>query len=164
MTSCFGGSTPILGLKRITLLQPKVMTHTWVMDNNCVKYYLDQTWQWGVMARRLILGMCALWLWPWRYDLRSRSRHTHGSWTTIAWNIIQIGQGGKKLWPGHDLNRRTDGQTGWFLYNPPSQILFKGGIINKERTPLVRLKKTWSSKNICRNTEFRLYNSLVIQS
>ena len=23
----------------------KVMTHPWVMDNNCVKYYQDQTWQ-----------------------------------------------------------------------------------------------------------------------
>ena len=23
----------------------KVMTHTWVMENNCVKYHPDQTWQ-----------------------------------------------------------------------------------------------------------------------
>ena len=23
----------------------KIMTHPWVMDNNCVKYYLDSTWQ-----------------------------------------------------------------------------------------------------------------------
>ena len=28
----------------------KVMTHPWVMDNTCVKYYKDPTWQWGVMA------------------------------------------------------------------------------------------------------------------
>ena len=28
----------------------KVMTHPWGMHNNCVKYYLDPTWQWGVMA------------------------------------------------------------------------------------------------------------------
>ena len=51
----------------------KVMTRPWVMDNNCVKYYPDRTWQWGVMARTRIFGMCALW--PWRYDLWSRSWH-----------------------------------------------------------------------------------------
>ena len=57
----------------------KVMTHPWVMANNCVKYP-DPTWQWVVMARKWILGMCALWPWPWRYDLWSRSWHTlsHG--------------------------------------------------------------------------------------
>ena len=38
----------------------QVMTHPWVMDNNWVKYYLDPTWQLGVMARTRILGMCAL--------------------------------------------------------------------------------------------------------
>ena len=53
----------------------KVMTLSWVMDNNWVKYYKDPTWQWGVMARKWILGMCALWPWPWRYDLGSKSRH-----------------------------------------------------------------------------------------
>ena len=37
-----------------------------------------------------ILGICALWPWPWRYDLRSRSWHNFGLWTTIAWNIIKI--------------------------------------------------------------------------
>ena len=68
----------------------KVMTHPWVMDNNCVKYYPDPTWQWGVMTRTRNLGMCALWPWPWRYDLGSRSWHTLGSWTTIVWNIILI--------------------------------------------------------------------------
>ena len=66
----------------------KVMPHPWVADNNCVKYYLDPTWQWEVMARTRIFSMCALWPWPWRYDLGSRSLHTLGSWTTIVWNII----------------------------------------------------------------------------
>ena len=47
----------------------KVMTHPWVMDNNCVKYYPDQTSQWGGMAQTRILGMCALWPCPWRFDL-----------------------------------------------------------------------------------------------
>ena len=79
----------------------KVMTHPWVMDNNCVKYYLDPTWQWGVMARTQNLGMCALWPWPWRYDLGSRLWHTLGSWTTIVWNIIQIQLGSEELWPRH---------------------------------------------------------------
>ena len=77
------------------------MTHPWVMDNNCVKHYLDPTWQWGVMVRTRILGMCALWPWPWRYDLKSRSWHTLGSWTTVVWNIIQIQLGSEELWPGH---------------------------------------------------------------
>ena len=79
----------------------KVMTHPWVMDNNCVKYYQDPTWQWGAMARTPISCMCALWPWPWRYDLGSRSWHTRASWTTIVWNIIQIQLGSEELWPGH---------------------------------------------------------------
>ena len=71
------------------------------MNNKCVKYYLDPTWQWGVMARTRILGICSLWSWPWRYDLESRSWHTLGSWTTIVWNIIQIQHGSEELWPWH---------------------------------------------------------------
>ena len=78
-----------------------VMTHPWVMDNNYVKYYPDPTWQWGVMARTGISSMCALWPWPWKYDLGSRSWHTLGSWTTIVWNIIQIQLGSEELWPGY---------------------------------------------------------------
>ena len=66
----------------------KVMTHPWVMDNNCVKYYLDPTWQRGVMARTRILGMCALWPWPRRYDLGSRSWHILGSWTIHVCEIL----------------------------------------------------------------------------
>ena len=116
----------------------KVMTHLWVMDKNCVKYYQDPTWQWGIMARTRILGMCVLWPWPWRYDLGSRSWHILGSWTIIVWNIIQIGQGVKKLWPGHDVNRRTDRQTDRVILIYP-QTLFAGGIIIVETT-LVQLK------------------------
>ena len=123
------------------------------------------------MARTQILGMCSLWHWPWRYDLRSSSWHTLGSWTTIVlsfiqiqfcseelwighwfwvcvhcdpwplrydlgtkswhtlgswtaivWNIIQIRQVGKKLLPGHDVNRRTDRQTGLFSISPSFQF------------------------------------------
>ena len=52
----------------------------------------------------------------------------------IMWNIIQIRQVGKKLWPRHDVNRQTNGQTdrqtGWFLYTP--QTLFAGGIKNRD--------------------------------
>ena len=78
----------------------KVMTQPWVMDNNYVKYYIDPTWQWGVMARARILGMCALWPWPWIYYRGSRSWHTFGPLTTIVWNI-QIKHGSEDLWPGH---------------------------------------------------------------
>ena len=110
----------------------KVMTHPWVMDNNCVEYYPDPTWQWGVMARTRISSKCALWPWPWRYDLVSRSWHTLGSWTTFVWNYIQIGQESTKLWTGYDVNRRT----GWFLYTP--QTLFARGITNIS-TPTMHL-------------------------
>ena len=64
------------------------------------QHYQDSTFQCGVMALTQIFIICALWPWPWRYDL--------GSWTTIVWYIIQIGQVDTKLWPGHDVNRRTD--------------------------------------------------------
>ena len=79
----------------------KVMTHPWVMDTNCVKYYPDPTWQWGVMAWTRILGMWELWPWPRWYDLGSRSWNTLGTWTTIVWNNIQIQLGKEELWPGH---------------------------------------------------------------
>ena len=48
-----------------------------------------------------VLGMCALWPWPRRYDLGSRSWQILGSWTIIVWNIIQIQLGSEELWPGH---------------------------------------------------------------
>ena len=59
------------------------MTYPWLIDNNCVKYYSDQTLQWGVMAWQRIFGMCVLWPWPWIYYLGSRSWHTLRSGTTI---------------------------------------------------------------------------------
>ena len=111
----------------------KIMTHPWVMDNYCVKYHPDLTCQWGVIARTRISSMCVLWSWPWRYDLGSRSWHTLGSRTTIVWNYIQIGQGSTKLWPGHDVNRRTDGRTDGQTdrqgdsYIPPNFVCRGGG-------------------------------------
>ena len=41
----------------------KVLTNPSVTDNKCVIYYQDPTWQWGVMARTRISGICALWPW-----------------------------------------------------------------------------------------------------
>ena len=79
------------------------MTHPWSIDNNCVKYYPDPARQWGVMARTQIFIIYALWPWPWRYDLGSRSWHTIRPWT-IVWNIIQIQQGSGDLWPGHGFS------------------------------------------------------------
>ena len=66
-------------------------------------------------------------IWPW-----VRSWHILGSWTIIMWNIIQIRQGIKKLWPRHDVNRHTDGrtdrQTDRVIPIYPPQTLFAGGI------------------------------------
>ena len=86
----------------------KVMTHPFVMDNNCMKYYPDPTWQWEVLARTLFfVRVCALRPWHWRYDLGSRSWHTLWSWTTIVWNTIQI-EKGVKSYPLYTI--WTDGQ------------------------------------------------------
>ena len=46
------------------------MTHPLVMDNHCVKYYPNPIWQWRVMDRTRIFGMCfivtlTLEIWPW---------------------------------------------------------------------------------------------------
>ena len=48
----------------------KFMTHPWVMDNDCVKYYPDPTWQRWVMARTRIFWYVftvtlTLEIWPW---------------------------------------------------------------------------------------------------
>ena len=110
----------------------------WVMDNNCVKYYPDPTWHWGTMSRTQIFGMCALWPGPWRYDLGSRSWHTLGSWTTIVWNIIQIREVGKKLWPGHDVNRQTYRQGDYYI---PHKALFAEGIISQKWQSMKRRQK-----------------------
>ena len=136
------------------------MTHPWVMDNKCVKYYPNPTWHWGWPRHEFLvcvhcdidlgdmtLGqghdtpfghgqqLCeiisrsnfalrrygpdtdfgyvcivalTLEIWP---SVGSRLWHTLRSWTIIVWNIIQIGQVSTELWPGHEVNRRTDRQT-----------------------------------------------------
>ena len=117
----------------------KVIAHPLVMENTCVKYYLDPAWHWRVMARTRISGMCAQWPWPQRYDLGSRSWHTLGTWTMIVWSIIQKGQVVTELWPrtqseqtdrltDGQTDRQTDGHTGWFPY---TQTLFTRGGYNK---------------------------------
>ena len=69
-------------------------------DHNCVKFYPDPTWQWGVMVLKRILCMCALWPWLWRYDLSSRSWYTLGPKAIIVLNI-QIQHCSEKLWSGN---------------------------------------------------------------
>ena len=96
----------------------KVMTHPWVMDNNCVKYYPDPTWQWRVMARTRISSMCALW--PWRYDLGSSLWHTLGSWSMMNNNCVKLYPDRTREYEVMARTRceQTDRQTGWFLYTP----------------------------------------------
>ena len=48
------------------------------------------------MAR--IMAMCAVWPWPWKYDIGSRSLE---SWATIVWNIIPFQHKCRESWPGH---------------------------------------------------------------
>ena len=48
-----------------------------------------------------IFSLCALWPWPWKHDLSSRSWHTLGSWTISDWKIIQIKLGSEELCPWH---------------------------------------------------------------
>ena len=78
-----------------------VMTHYWVMVNNCVKYYSDPKWQRGIMAQTRILAMCVQWPWHWRYDLGLRSWHTLGAWSISVRDIIQIQLGSEEIWPWH---------------------------------------------------------------
>ena len=61
----------------------KIMTHPGVANKYCVKYYSYQIWQWGVMIRTRISGMCTLWPWTLRYDLESMSWHTLRSLRTL---------------------------------------------------------------------------------
>ena len=70
------------------------------MDNNLVQYHLHPSYPWKVITQNF--GIWALWPWPWRHDLGSRSCHTLGSWATIVWNIIHFCQhGNEEWWPGH---------------------------------------------------------------
>ena len=50
----------------IRCISVKVKAHPWVMDNNCLKYYINPTLQWGVMAWTRIFGIYAVTLeiWP----------------------------------------------------------------------------------------------------
>ena len=105
----------------------KVITHYLVMYNKCVKYYQDPIWQWGVMVRTRISGMCALLPWPWRYDFGQIPWHSLGSWTTIAWNNIWIGQvvnsyGPDAMWT--NIHRQTDGQGDSHI--PPNFVCGEG--------------------------------------
>ena len=81
----------------------QILTHPWVNENNCVKYYLNPTWtNKAVRSYGLDTNFCYVCTvtWPWRYDHRSRSWHTLGLWTTV-WSIVQIQVTSEKLWPGH---------------------------------------------------------------
>ena len=71
------------------------MTHSGVMDNNCVKRILIQLGNEELGPGHRFSGICAPW--PWRYDIGSRSWHTLELWTTNVSNIIQIGQVGNKV-------------------------------------------------------------------
>ena len=87
--------------------------------NMAVKSYGPDTDFWCVCTLTLTLTC--------RYDIWLRSWHTLGSWTTIVWNIIQIGQGVRSYGPDTMwTDWRTDRQTGWLLFTP--QTLFTRGI------------------------------------
>ena len=84
----------------------KVMTHPWAMDNNCVKYYPDPTWQWGVMARIQISSMCALTLGQGRDSPLGHGQQLCEIISRSDKGVQSYGL--ETLW--------TDRQTGWFLH------------------------------------------------
>ena len=55
----------------------------------------------GSYSLDTVLDMCAVWPWPWRYVIGSRSWHNLWSWTITVWNIIQIQLGSEELWLRH---------------------------------------------------------------
>ena len=97
--------------------------------------------------------MCALW--PWQYDLGSRSWHTLGSWTTIVWNTVQIGQGGKKLRSGRDINR----QTGWFLH--PQTKFVRGIIIHSNKKNLSSLFSQFERNSTLAKKTYNWYKCAI---
>ena len=58
----------ILTLTLEILPWTNVMTHLWVIDNDCVRYHPDPTLKWRVMAQTRIFSMCTviliLKIWP----------------------------------------------------------------------------------------------------
>ena len=52
----------------------------------------------GSYSLDTVLDMCAVWPWPLRYVIGSRSWHNLWSWTITVWNIIQIQLGSEELW------------------------------------------------------------------
>ena len=103
----------------------KVMTHPWVMDNNCVKYYPEPTWQWRVMTRtHIFCYVCTLtltlevWLWvkvmthPWVMDNNCVKYYPDSTW---QWGVMpghgiwvcvhcDLDLGGMTLGQGHDTS------------------------------------------------------------
>ena len=162
------------------------MTHPWVMDNNFVKYP-DPTWQWRVMARTQIMGtcMCDLDFWDMTLGQGHDTSLGHGQQLYEIYPD-SICPEGKKLLPGHDVNRRTKGRTDRetdrqtervILNIPLPQTLFAGGInIINLRSVQCELNKFcdmykgqyidyWWPLTVCAtgNTWTGIYNDLWIQ-
>ena len=90
----------------------KVKTHPYVMEKNVwngiqIKLGSEEIWPWGIYA---------LWNWPWRYDLGSRSWRTIGSrkyypHPILQWRVMARTRSLDMcaLWPwpwGYDLGSR----------------------------------------------------------
>ena len=99
--SCLARQMKGSGLERIAMC--KLWPWRYVPESrswyDCMIYYQDPTWI--TYCPDTVLGICALWPWPRRYDLGLRPWHILRSWTTIIWNIIHIQLGNEELWPKH---------------------------------------------------------------
>ena len=90
---------------------PKVVTSAWTMDNNWVKYYLDPTWQWGVMARTMILSICVhsdIYLWEMTLVQGHDTPLGHGK--QLGEILTRLDKGVRSYGP-NTVNRGRDRQT-----------------------------------------------------
>ena len=114
-----------LTLKIWSWVKVMVMTHPSVMDNNCVKYQQDPTWQWGVIAR-IRIWVCV------HCDLDLEDMNCGQGHDTPLGHGQQLCELLSRLYTylqsyGSDT-MWTDRRTGWFLYTPKTLFARGGGL------------------------------------
>ena len=91
------------------------------------------------MAKTQIFGMCALWLWPWRYDVGSRLWHTplgHGQ--QLCEILSRLDMWLRSYGPNTNW---TDRQGDSYMFIPPVNFVCRGGYKNMDSSCTVSGKK-----------------------